>query len=58
MEKQMLQALVSLLQKYQDIFAFGPEEMPKIDLAVIEHRLNGDSAHKLIMQRKRHIGAE
>ncbi|KAJ8434815.1 hypothetical protein Cgig2_033537 [Carnegiea gigantea] len=42
-------ALVGLLREYQDIFAFGPEEMPGNSFAVIEHRLNVDLAHNQVV---------
>jgi len=32
--------------------------MPGIDLVVMEHRLNVDPAHKLVVQKKRHMGPE
>jgi len=37
---------------------FGPEEMPAIDPAVMEHILNVDLLHKLIAQKKRHMSPE
>lgn len=50
--------LISLLQEYKDIFAFGPDEMPDIFATVIEHRLNANPRHKPIVQKKRHMGPE
>ena len=50
--------LVSLLQEYQDIFAFSPTEMPGIDLGVMEHQLNVDVAQKPMIQKKWHMGPE
>ena len=52
------QTIVCLLQEYKDIFAFGPSEMPGIAATVMEHRLNVDPRHKLIIQKKRHMGPE
>jgi len=43
------QSLVSLLWEYKDVFVFGPEEMPSIAPNVMEHRLNVDPHHKLVM---------
>jgi len=52
------QSLVSLLREYEDVFTFGPEEMPSIASTVMEHRLNADPRHKLVIQKKRHMGLE
>ena len=51
-------SLISLLQEYRDVFAFGLEEMPGIAPTVIEHRLNVDPLHRPIVQKKRRIGPE
>ena len=51
-------SLISLLQEYRDVFAFGLEEMPGIAPTVIEHRLNVDPLHRPIVQKKRHMGPE
>ena len=40
---------VSLLREYRDVFAFGPEEMPGVTLTVMEHRLNADPQHILVI---------
>lgn len=32
--------LVGLLQEYQDVFAFGPEEMLDVNPTMIEHWVN------------------
>jgi len=50
--------VVGLLWEYQDICAFGPEEMPSINPAVMEYRLNVDLAHKSVVQKKRRMGPE
>jgi len=44
--------LVALLQEYRDVSAFSPEEMPGIDLAVMEHKLNVDPTYKPVIQKK------
>ena len=51
-------SLVDLLREYKDVFAFGPEEIYGINPAIMEHRLNIDPAHKLVIHKKRHIGPE
>ena len=56
MEAATNHSLVKLLQKYLELFAFGPDEMPGIDPAVMEYRLNMDPTHKLVIQKKRHMG--
>ena len=42
MDASTQHSLVTLLQEYEDVFSFKPEEMPSIDPAVIENRLNVD----------------
>ena len=42
-------SLVDLVRVYQDSFAFGPEEMPDINLAIMEHRLNIDPTYKPVI---------
>jgi len=48
--------LISLLQEYRDVFAFGPEEMLGITPTVVEHRLNVDPLCRLVIRKKRHMG--
>ena len=43
---------------YRDVFTFCPKEMPDIDPAIIEHKLNMDPTRKLIIQKKQHMGPE
>jgi len=50
--------IISLLQQYQDVFAFEPLEMPGIAPEVMQHRLNVDPSHKPITQKRRHLGAD
>ena len=50
------QSLLFLLREYKDVFVFGPDKMPCIAPNVMEHRLNVDSHHKPIIQKKRHMG--
>ena len=50
--------MVTLLQEYRDVFAFGSEEMLGIDPIVIEYKLSIDLIHKLFIQKKRHMDAE
>jgi len=52
------QSLVSFLREYNDVFAYRPEEMPRIAPNVMEHRLNIDPRHKPVIQKKRHMGPE
>jgi len=44
--------LVELLLEYRGVFAFGSEDMPSIDLAIMERKLNVDPTHKLVIQKK------
>jgi len=52
------EALISLLRRYEDIFAFEPSEMLGIAPDVMQHKLNVDPSHKLVIQKRRHLGAE
>ena len=50
--------MTSPLREYRDVFSFRSEEIPGIDPAVIEHRLNVDLLHKPFIQKKRHMSPE
>jgi len=52
------ESLLSLIQEYKDVFAFGPEEIPGITPTVMEHQLNVDPHHRSVIQKKRHMGLE
>jgi len=52
------QPLISLLQEYRDVFAFGREEMADIAPTVMEHRLNVDPLHRPVVQKNRYMGLE
>lgn len=56
--REVKDSLVQLLKGYADVFAYGPEEMPGISPEVMEHRLNVNSDHKPVKQKRRHQGAE
>ena len=47
------QALTAFLKMNQDVFAWSHENMPRIDLSVIVHRLNVNPASSPIRQKKR-----
>ena len=57
-EDETKRTLVSLLREYQDIFAFGLEEMLGIILAIMEHQLNIDPTHRPVVQKQRHMSPE
>ena len=40
------------------MFAFNPLEMPGISPDVMQHRLNVGPYHKLVIQKRRHLGVE
>jgi len=52
------QSLLSLLEKYRDVFAFGLEKMPGIGPTIMEHWLNVDPHHTSVIQKKCHMGPE
>ncbi|GAA0173825.1 hypothetical protein LIER_41596 [Lithospermum erythrorhizon] len=37
------EALISLIREFEDVFAWGPEDMPGVDSEVAIHRLHVDS---------------
>jgi len=52
------QSLASILRVYEDVFTFGPKEIPGISPTVMEHRLNANPRHKPVVQKKRHMCPE
>ena len=46
------QALASFLKMNQDVFAWSHEDMPRIDLSIIIHRLNVNPASSPVLQKK------
>ncbi|XP_059664078.1 uncharacterized protein LOC132309830 [Cornus florida] len=53
-----MNTLVQFLRQNQDVFAWSHEDMPSIDPATIEHRLNKDPTVKPIRQKRRTFAAE
>ena len=52
------QDLANFLRRNQDIFAWSHEDMPRIDLSVIVHRLNVNPDSSPVRQKKRVIAQE
>ncbi|GAA0138802.1 hypothetical protein LIER_34983 [Lithospermum erythrorhizon] len=52
------EALISLIGEFEDVFAWGPEDMPVVDPEVAIHRLHVDSMFVPIKQRKRTFSDE
>ena len=50
--------IVELLKQYKDVFVFNPSEIPDIEPDVMEHKLCLDLNHRLIIQKRRHLGPE
>ncbi|KAJ8422437.1 hypothetical protein Cgig2_014328 [Carnegiea gigantea] len=50
--------IVELLRQYKDVFAFDPSEMPGITPDIMEHKLCVDPNHRLVIQKRRNLGAE
>ncbi|GAA0165507.1 hypothetical protein LIER_20896 [Lithospermum erythrorhizon] len=50
--------LISLVREFEDVFAWGPEDMPGVDPKVAMHRLHVDSMFVPIKQRKRTFSDE
>ncbi|XP_031124240.1 uncharacterized protein LOC116026954 [Ipomoea triloba] len=56
--EKVKQEIIQELQKYQKVFAWGPEDMPGVDRSVICHRLAVNSNHKPVIQKKRYLSAD
>jgi len=41
--------IIRRLERYKDMFAFNPIEMPGVALKVMKHRLSENSSHKLVV---------
>ena len=50
--------MVTLLRENADVFAFSADEMPRIDPAMMVHRLNVDSAVRPVKQKRRAFSSE
>ncbi|XP_031101985.1 uncharacterized protein LOC116005890 [Ipomoea triloba] len=50
--------IVGVLQRYKNVFAWGPEDMPGVDRSVICHRLSIQPGSKPVKQKKRHLSSE
>ncbi|XP_031127529.1 uncharacterized protein LOC116029621 [Ipomoea triloba] len=50
--------IIKVLQKFKNIFAWGPEDMPGVDRSVICHRLSIQPGFKPVKQKKRHLSSE
>jgi hypothetical protein len=51
-------ALVALLRRNQDVFAWSHEDMPGIPPSVIVHKLMVDPSHRPVKQRRRSFAPE
>ncbi|GAA0159801.1 hypothetical protein LIER_16500 [Lithospermum erythrorhizon] len=52
LEEEHKQRLIGLVREYEDVFAWGPEDMPGIDHAIAVHRLYVDTNISPIKQKK------
>lgn len=52
--------MILLLKEFRDVFAWDYNEMPRLDLRLVEHKLNVDPKVKLVAQPTRvfHIEIE
>ncbi|GAA0187091.1 hypothetical protein LIER_34379 [Lithospermum erythrorhizon] len=53
LDKEHGEALVTLIKKYEEVFAWGPEDMPGVDREIALHKLHADPSFKLVKQKKR-----
>ena len=58
MKERTKQDLVQFLRKSTNVFAWSHEDMPRIDLSVITHRLNVHPSSKPVHQKKRVFASE
>ena len=58
MKERTKQDLVQFLRKSTNIFAWSHEDMLRIDLSVITHRLNVHPSSKPVHQKKRVFASE
>ncbi|GAA0161243.1 hypothetical protein LIER_17603 [Lithospermum erythrorhizon] len=52
------QRLIALIREFEDIFVWGPEDMPGIDPAIAVHRLYVEPTFSPIKQKKRQLNDE
>ncbi|XP_031112204.1 uncharacterized protein LOC116016181 [Ipomoea triloba] len=50
--------IIGVLQRYKNVFAWGPEDMLGVDRSVICHRLSIQPGSKPVKQKKRHLSSE
>ena len=55
---QEREQLVTLLQKYRDVFAWTYDEMPGLDPGLVVHSLNVDPGMRLVAQSTRALHTE
>ncbi|KAJ4720741.1 Retrovirus-related Pol polyprotein from transposon opus [Melia azedarach] len=51
-------SLVEFLVEYSDVFAYSHSDMPGISPSIISHRLNVDSVHRPVRQKRRAFNQE
>nr|GMC60785.1 protein NYNRIN-like [Ipomoea batatas] len=56
--KDLSEKVIQVLRKYARVFAWGPEDMPRVNRSVIMHRLVVDPAYRPVKQKCRHLSAE
>ncbi|GAA0156742.1 hypothetical protein LIER_38337 [Lithospermum erythrorhizon] len=52
------QDLISLIRQYEEVFAWGPEDMPGVDAGLFIYRLHVDASFQPIKQKKRNSSDE
>ncbi|GAA0155144.1 hypothetical protein LIER_12939 [Lithospermum erythrorhizon] len=50
--------LIKLLQRYKEMFARAPEDMPWVDANIAIHKLHVDPIHRPVKQKKRNFSEE
>ncbi|CAL1379065.1 unnamed protein product [Linum trigynum] len=56
--REALQSLLTLLQEFEEVFAWGPEDMPGVDRRVAEHALGIAPRSRPIQQKRRNFSWE
>ena len=58
LSNEIKEALIELLRRNKESFAWSAADMPGIDPSIICHKLNVDPSFKPVKQKRRKLGVE
>lgn len=58
MGPELKEKVITVIRQYQDIFAWGPEDMPGLDPKMAKHCLNVKPVAKPVKQKRRNFAME